>query len=282
MRPLIGITCSTIAATEPERAGMMRFAVPSFYVARVEEAGGIPVVLPSVAPEQAVDYVARVDAVLLSGGPDVDPHAYGAEPHPRLGEVDVTRDRFEIALVKAARTAGLPVFGVCRGMQLANVAFGGSLIQDIPAQVPAAIQHDQTTVDLHQPSHVVTVVPGTQLHGLVAAVTARVNSFHHQAVDRMAEGFRVTARSSDGLLEAMERTDGPWFQCVQWHPERLANDPVTRSLFRAFVEAAQHSPPVSVVPTESGAGDLRPAPVHVTAPGSAPARTRGGKAGLRR
>jgi putative glutamine amidotransferase len=261
MRPLIGITCSTLHAPEPERAGMKRFAVPSFYVTRVEEAGGIPVVLPSVAPEQAGDFVARLDGVLLSGGADVDPHAYGAEPHPKLGEVDLARDRFEIALVKAARTAGLPVFGVCRGMQVANVAFGGTLVQDIPAQVPAAIQHTQSTVDLHQPSHAVTLVPGTHLHALVGAGSARVNSFHHQCVDRMADGFRVTARSSDGVLEAMEHVDGAWFQCVQWHPERLASDPVTRSLFRAFVEAASHAPAAAPAPADQ----IRTAPKRVRA-----------------
>jgi putative glutamine amidotransferase len=221
-----------------------------------------------VAPEQAAEFAQRLYGVLLSGGPDVEPHAYGAEPHPKLGEVDPARDRFEIALVKAARTAGLPVFGVCRGMQVANVAFGGTLIQDIPAQVAASIQHSQTTVDLHQPSHTVSVVAGTHLHRLVGAASARVNSFHHQAVDRLAEGFRVTARSSDGVLEAMEQESGPWFQCVQWHPERLANDPVTRSLFRAFVEAAEHG--------------------HGAAPAAAPettataARSRAGRAGARR
>jgi putative glutamine amidotransferase len=170
---------------------------------------------------------------------DVDPHAYGAEPHPRLGEVDPARDRFEIALVRAARAAGLPIFGVCRGMQLVNVAFGGTLVQDIPAQVPGAIRHDQTTVDLHQPSHGVALAEGTQLRALVGGGSARVNSFHHQAVERMAEGFRATARSSDGVLEAMEHESGPFFQCVQWHPERLADDPVTRALFQAFVAAAR-------------------------------------------
>jgi putative glutamine amidotransferase len=239
MRPIIGISSSTLAATESDRAGMKRCAVPSFYVARVVEAGGVPVVLPNVAPEEAAEYVARVDGLLLSGGVDVDPHAYGAEPHPRLGEVDALRDRFEIALVRAARTAGLPIFGVCRGMQLVNVAFGGTLIQDIPSQVPGAIRHDQTTVDLQQPSHGVSLSEGTQLRALVGAGSARVNSFHHQAVERMAEGFRATARSSDGVLEAMEHESGPFFQCVQWHPERLADDPVTRALFQAFVAAAR-------------------------------------------
>jgi putative glutamine amidotransferase len=238
MRPVIGISSSTLTATEADRAGMKRCALPSYYVARVVEAGGVPVVLPNVSAEEAPEYVARVDGLLLSGGVDVDPHAYGAEPHPKLGEVDPVRDRFEIALVKAARTAGLPILGVCRGMQLANVAFGGTLFQDIPAQVPGAILHDQSTVDLHQPSHGVTLEEGTQLWKLVGAGRARVNSFHHQAVDRLAEGFRATARSSDGVLEAMEHESGPFFQCVQWHPERLADDPVTRALFQAFVAAA--------------------------------------------
>lgn len=261
MRPIVGITCSTLAATEPDRAGMKRFALPSFYVSRVVEAGGVPVVLPNVSPEEAPEFVARIDALLLSGGADVDPHAYGAEPHPRLGEVDPVRDHFEIALVKAARAAGLPIFGVCRGMQVVNVAFGGTLIQDIPAQIPGAIRHDQTTVDLHHPSHSVSLVEGTQLRALVGSAHARVNSFHHQAVERIAEGFRVTARASDGVLEAMEHEQGPWFQCVQWHPERLADDPVTRALFQAFVAAARTGSPA-------------PGPA---APARAPARPAGGR-----
>lgn len=265
MRPLIGITCSTQVGNDPSRPGMKRFGVPSYYVTRLEEAGGLPMLLPVVPPEQAAGYVARMDGLLLSGGVDVDPHAYGSLPHPRLGEVDPARDAFELALVRAARTAGLPILGICRGMQLVNVAFGGTLIQDIPSQVAGAHQHEQVTTDIEQASHEALLEPDTDLHGIVGAGTLRVNSFHHQGVDRVAEGFHVTARARDGVIEAMERRGGAFFQCVQWHPERMGGDPATRSLFQAFLAAARLGAVATPTPSAEAS---RPA---------APAKPRGGK-----
>jgi putative glutamine amidotransferase len=249
MRPLIGITTSTQVSDDPTRLGMKRYGVPAYYVARVEEAGGLPILLPNVPAEQAAGYVARMDGLLLSGGVDVDPHAYGALPHPRLGEVDPARDAFELAMVKAARTAGLPILAICRGMQLSNVAFGGTLVQDIPSQVPGAHQHEQNTTDIEQPAHEAVLEQGSDLLGIVGAGTLRVNSSHHQCVERIAEGFQVTARARDGVIEAMERRGGAFFQCVQWHPERMVGDPATRSLFQAFVAAARLGPVATPAPT---------------------------------
>lgn len=239
MRPLIGITTSTQVSDDPTRLGMRRYALPAYYVARVEEAGGLAVLLPNAPPAEAPGYVERLDGLLLSGGVDVDPHEYGAEPHAELGEVDPARDAFEVAAVRAARTAKKPIFAICRGMQLANVAFGGTLLQDIPSQVTGALRHEQSTTDLEQPSHRVELEPGSTLVRLAGATQVRVNSFHHQAVERMAPGFRPTARARDGVVEGMESVEGPFFQCVQWHPERLVGDVLTRALFQAFVEAAR-------------------------------------------
>lgn len=239
MRPLIGLSCSTLISSEHDRLGMKRYAIPAFYVARVEEAGGLPVLLPTAVPERASEVLQRLDALLLSGGADLDPDLYGQPPHPRLGEVDRPRDLYEIALVKAARRAGLPILAICRGMQVVNVAYGGTLIQDLPSQRKEAAQHEQVTVEITQTGHAVRIEPGTQFHALAGSDQARVNSYHHQAVDRMAEGFRATAYAPDGVLEAMEHPEGPFFQCVQWHPERLAGDPVSRGLFEAFIRAAR-------------------------------------------
>lgn len=239
MRPLIGLSCSTLVSAERDEPGLKRFGLAAFYVQRVEEAGGLPVVLPTLAPERAEEVLQRVDGLLLSGGADVDPDLYGAAPHPRLGPVDRPRDLFEIALLRAARRAGLPVLAICRGMQVANVAFGGTLIQDLPSQRPDALGHDQRTLELTQTSHPLRLEPGTLLSDWAGATTARVNSYHHQAVDRLAEGFRITARTPDGLIEGMEQPEGAFFQCVQWHPERLAGDALTRLLFQRFVEASR-------------------------------------------
>jgi putative glutamine amidotransferase len=239
VRPLIGISTSTLVSSEPSRLGMRRFALPTYYVSRVEEAGGVPVMLPYATPEVAEALVQRLDGVLLSGGVDVDPAAYGAEPHARLGEVDLARDTFELALVKAAHAAGRPVLAICRGMQLANVAFGGTLVQDIDSQVAGALRHEQNTTDIEQPSHSVTIEPGTELARLAGGSRVRVNSFHHQSVERLAPGFRITARAADGVIEAMEHEGRPWFQCVQWHPERLPTDALTHALFASFVQAAE-------------------------------------------
>ncbi|MFM8979366.1 MAG: gamma-glutamyl-gamma-aminobutyrate hydrolase family protein [Planctomycetia bacterium] len=239
MRPLIGITTSTHVCSDQGPQGLKRFALPAYYVARVEEAGGLPLLLPNAAAGEADAYVARLDGLLLSGGVDVDPQAYGAEPHPRLGEVDPARDAFELALVRAAREARRPIFAICRGMQLANVAFGGTLVQDIPSEVPGAFRHSQSTTDMEATSHRVALEPGTGLSRLAGADEVRVNSFHHQSVARVAPGFRVTARAGDGVIEAMEHVEGPFFQCVQWHPERLVRDTLTGTLFSTFIEAAR-------------------------------------------
>lgn len=271
MRPLIGLSSSCLVSSESDRLGLKRYAVPAYYVQRVEEAGGLPVLLPTQPAERAAEVLQRLDGLLLTGGADVDPDLYGRPPHARLGEVDRARDLWEMALVRAAQRAQQPILAICRGMQVVNVTFGGALIQDIPSEVRDAIQHDQVTTSLEQASHSVRIEGGTALAGLAGALSARVNSYHHQAIDKPAEGFRATAWTSDGVVEAMEAVEGPFFQCVQWHPERLVGDPLTRALFSAFVAAAR---PLS---TPTAAPLAAPAPA---APGAAPGAggRKGGKA----
>jgi putative glutamine amidotransferase len=239
MGPVIGVTCSTQVAAE--RKGMLRYAVPTAYVDVVVAAGGLPLVLPSVEPDTAAAYLARIDGLLLTGGDDVDPSCYGRDPHPELGEVDPARDRFEVALVRGARAAGTPVLGICRGIQLLNAAFGGTLVQDVPSEVTGAIQHQQRTVTMGEYGHALAAVPGTRFARIAGAESFRVNSYHHQAVDRVADGLVVTARSPDGIVEGLEDPAHPFLEAVQWHPERLPEDRVTVRLLRAFVEAAAAS-----------------------------------------
>jgi putative glutamine amidotransferase len=233
MKPRIGITCSTMDAKEGK--GVARLHVPEPYVRCVEAAGGLPILLPVADPSTAEDYLSLVDGLLLIGGDDVDPSLYGAAEHPDLGPVDRSRDRFEIALIKAATRDRLPTLGICRGVQVMNVALGGTLFQHVPGEIPAALEHGGGYADVHD----VAVVAGCRLAAAVGAARLTVNSHHHQAIDRAAPGLVVTARSSDGVAEAAEAPGHPFLVGVQWHPERMGGADSTRRLFAAFVEAAR-------------------------------------------
>lgn len=236
MTPVIGITCSSLVLAD--LGGAARFSLPSYYVRCVADAGGLPLILPHVAAESAAAYLARVDGLVLSGGVDVDPDHYGQEPMPDLGKVDLARDAFEIELMRGAREAGTPTLAICRGIQVMNVAFGGTLLQHIPAQVDGAHRHDQQTIQPDAVGHGLVIEAGTRLHEIAGLERTRVNSFHHQAVDRVAEGFVVSARALDGVIEGLEDPAHPYCLGVQWHPERRPEDPLTRALFRSAVEAA--------------------------------------------
>lgn len=232
MKPVIGLTCST--QTEREGGGVRRFHCPEPYVRRVEEAGGLPILLPTTEPARVKGLLDLVDGVLLIGGDDVDPALYGEKPHARLGSVDRARDAFEVEVARRAADSDLPAFGVCRGCQVMNVALGGSLIQDIPSVVKGPLAH----AGRYDSAHDVAVVSGTRLHRVLRAKSVAVNSHHHQSVARPAEGFDVTARSTDGVVEAAELPGHAFFLGVQWHPERMPASIATRRLFRAFLEAA--------------------------------------------
>lgn len=236
MTPVIGISVSTLML--PGTRGVRRFALPDYYVRCVQDAGGLPVLFPNVSADAAAGYLARVDGLLLSGGVDVDPSLFEQEPHPKLGEVDTDRDHFEIALARGARDAGMPILAICRGSQVLNVAFGGTLMQDVPSLVEGALMHEQKALRHDAPCHSLTIEPGTHLHEIAGSTSRRVNSFHHQAVDRLADGFRVTARSSDGVIEGIEDPAHPFCVGVQWHPERMPEHDLTKHLFGALVEAA--------------------------------------------
>ncbi len=232
MRPRIGIACSTM--DEVEGRGVRRHHVPDPYVLRVVEAGGLPVLLPVVDPGLVGELLGLVDGLLVIGGDDVDPAAYDAPPHPQLGPVDPVRDRFEVALVRAAAAGDVPTFGICRGVQVMNVALGGTLIQHVPAEVDGALVHGGR----YDVCHDVAVVPGSRLANLLGTTTVAVNSHHHQAIARPAPSLVVTARSSDGVVEAAEDPTRRLMLGVQWHPERMATADSTRRLFEALVTGA--------------------------------------------
>ncbi len=188
------------------------------YVAWIETAGIVAVVLDASRPEHAG--ASECDALLLSGGGDIDPAAYGDAPHPRTSSIMPDRDRMELDWIRRFRGAGKPVFGVCRGLQILQVAFGGGMIQHIPDLTEAVDEpHDADESDT---VHAIRWMPGTRLADACGAATS-VNSHHHQAADpaRPAAGLRIAALSPAGIIEAVESTEGPPVSAVQWHPERL-------------------------------------------------------------
>ena len=227
MRPLIGVTTYREQArwgVWDERADVLHAA----YAQSIETAGGVAVLLPPSSPSAAGSVISRLDALVVSGGADVDPARYASEPHGRTSGWREDRDGWELALLDAARDAGLPTLGICRGMQVMAVQAGGSLDQ----HVPDAVGHERHSPGGAQLGEVeVAVVAGTRL---AAAIGDRVDvaCHHHQAV-REHPGFAATAHAADGTLEAMEQPDHPFWLAVQWHPETRAD----QGLFRALVAA---------------------------------------------
>lgn len=231
-RPLIAITATRRRETE---ADPERVRLNAAYVDAVVRSGGIPLVSPPGAEADAGSLIDRIDGLLLTGGEDIGPERFGATPHPALGRVTPARDAWEVALARAARDAGVPTLGVCRGIQLLNVAFGGSLIQDIPSERPGSLPHDQHDARAVR-THTVHVAHQSRLAAIVGT-DAAVNSMHHQAPDRVADGFAATARSPDGIVEGMEwSADDWWCVAVQWHPEEL--DGADTRLFAEFARRA--------------------------------------------
>lgn len=235
MKPLIGITACLLREL-PNRDWIWN---TNDYFRAVENAGGIPVLLPFLKTESdALAVLERIDGLLLSGGSDVDPQLYGEQPHPKNGAVTPERDETEILLTRAALGRDLPVFGICRGHQVLAVAAGGTLYQDIPAQVPTAFKHAQEGPRWFA-SHKVTARPGTRLAALLGTEFP-VNSYHHQAVKYVPAGWTASAVAADGINEALEHPGYKFALSVQWHPENFtARDYNFDALFRAFVDASR-------------------------------------------
>ena len=240
-RPVVGIT------TFVERKARGSYAsLADDYVASVAAAGAAPVALP-IAPGAAdrESYLGLVDGLLLSGGADVHPLRYGEQPSRKVSAWSTARDDFEIALVREALERGIPVMGICRGHQVANVALGGGLYQDIYDQVPLASGHSPDTEARDEPCHEIEFAPGpsrlrSAFEGFAPDGRLLVNSFHHQAVKALAPGLRATAHSPDGIVEAFEsEAEGVFLLCVQFHPECMTRRyPAFLGLFRALAQAA--------------------------------------------
>jgi putative glutamine amidotransferase len=242
-RPLIGVTTSEMRRprrTHPLPEGdppQSEMALGIVYARAVELAGGLPVVLPPLEEEAIGPLVDRLAGVCLSGGPDLDPAAYGADPDPHLGAVEPSLDAFEVAVARRADALGIPVLGICRGCQALNVARGGTLHQHLPDVTDGSIHHRQTASG-RETTHTIDVRDGTRLAEIVGAGKLDVNSFHHQAVDRLGRGLRAAAGAPDGVIEAIEDDRGALYLGVQWHVETLVDRARHAQLFAALVAAA--------------------------------------------
>jgi putative glutamine amidotransferase len=220
-----------VSATRRTDAGRERVALNSAYVRALSAAGLVPVIVaPLLDPEAAGALLDRVQGLVLTGGEDVEPARYGARRHPQLGETDAGRDAVELALIAGARRRQLPILAICRGIQILNVALGGTLYQDLASERPGPVDHADRSV-----RHGLTVQPGSLLHRTVGRATGTVNTRHHQAVRDLAPGLRATAWAEDGVIEGAEPGDAaaPWTLAVQWHPE----DDVEDALFPGFAAA---------------------------------------------
>ena len=245
MAPIIGITATLKEDidTVAERPLGKFVRTDLDYVEGVTGAGGVPVVLPPLGDERAAGAVMQsLDGLLLSGGSDLDPSYYGEEPNPELGPTIPERDAYEMALVGLALRRGIPVFGICRGMQVLNVALGGTLYQDLPSQWDRDVLKHRQVTPKWQPTHEVEVSEGSYVAEVMGRDVVKVNSYHHQGIKDLAEGLVVTGRSTDGVVEAVEAKDFSerWLLGVQWHAEAMRGaGPQQESLFEAHVSAAE-------------------------------------------
>ncbi|WP_328667852.1 gamma-glutamyl-gamma-aminobutyrate hydrolase family protein [Streptomyces sp. NBC_00328] len=228
-RPLIGVSTYLEVGARWGVWELEAALLPAGYPRLVQRAGGLAVMLPPDDPALARETVARLDAVVVAGGPDVDPARYGAERSPRTGPPAPERDAWELALIRAALDSGTPLLGICRGHQLLNVSLGGTLVQHLDGHVK-----DTGVVGDHE----VIPVPGTRYAGLVPEPCA-VPTYHHQAVERLGDGLTVGAHAADGTVEAIELPGPAWVLGVQWHPEMGDDLRVMRGLVTA---ASKFSP----------------------------------------
>ncbi len=231
-KPLIGIG-SDVRSPEGKRESAFTYLT---YVESLRRAGAVPVLIPP-QPENAVDIIEGLDGILLAGGDDCDPQVYGEEPHPTVEPMDPRRQSNDLTLARAARERGIPTLGICLGLQVMNIAAGGTLMQDINSAMETEIQHASIPED--RARHDVIVEQGTKLSGIIGERELNVNSSHHQAIKSVGNGLRITALAPDGVVEGLEDPRHPFYVGVQWHPEDMRGENSASSIFGAFVDAAR-------------------------------------------
>ena len=209
------------------------------YGRAIEMSGGLPLALPYIEDEELIDaFIEICDGFLFTGGADIDPKYYGETQKDACGEVEFARDKLESIVMRKALLSNKPIFGICRGLQMINVAMGGTLYQDIPTQLETDVLHRQKE-DKYEPSHPIFVEKDTPLFHLVNKDVMLGNSFHHQGIKRLAMGLKVMARASDGIIEAVYAPDKTFLRAYQWHPERLYKDSDNKAMFDEFISACK-------------------------------------------
>lgn len=234
-KPIIGLTSSFEHTETTERVFL-----PLSYFQSIRHFGGIPLLLPVYATQEELEYLLdQCDGVILTGGDDIDPSLYGEEKLNDTVEIAPERDSQEGKVIDLAMARNLPILGICRGIQMLNVHLGGSLYQDIPAQIPSEVAH-RMEKPYHRASHECRLVPGTPMYALCGREVVGVNSHHHQAVKDPAPSLRVMGRAEDGIIEALYDPEKPFVWAVQWHPERIWDiEDGSAKLFEAFIEACR-------------------------------------------
>jgi len=252
LAPLIGITTSELRSTttvhpiDESDPPQPELALGVAYMRAVEKAGGIPVVLTPLSNPEAIDgLLSRLSGLCLSGGPDLDPSSYGRDPHAELGPTEPELDHFELAVARRADALGLPILGICRGLQTLNVMRGGTLTQHLPDVTDGSVVHRQT-VSGRRTTHPVRVARTSRLAAVLGSTEVAVNSFHHQAIDRLGDGLRPVAWAPDGTVEGIEGEGAAFLLGVQWHAETLVEASEHCALFTALVEAAAPAPVAEV------------------------------------
>ena len=236
-KKIIGISCNIVNTKDNDSfPGFTVQRIFTEYVEAVKLAGGIPILIPATTDRDIIkEQVDLIDGLIITGGYDIDPDRYGEEPHPLLSIISNERDEFEFTLLEMATKAKIPYLGICRGHQLLNVANGGTLYQDLSEFDSCNINHVQKG-DPHKGYHKINITEDSNLFN-VFGKEYRVNSFHHQGIKKVADGFKITAKSLDGTIEAIEKIDENTFLLgVQWHPEIMAaSDSKTLDLFKYFI-----------------------------------------------
>ncbi|MGK2956398.1 MAG: gamma-glutamyl-gamma-aminobutyrate hydrolase family protein [Solirubrobacterales bacterium] len=241
--PLIGVTTSevrkaeTVSPTPEGEPPRHEMALGLTYMRAVELAGGIPVVIPPLGTDLIGPLLGRLDGICLSGGPDIHPDSYGQDPHEMLGPTEPDLDRFELNIAHWADMRGLPILAICRGMQALNISRGGTLIQHIPDRW-LDVEHRQKMPG-QTASHRVDLAPDARLSEIFGSNVIAVNSFHHQAVDRIGENLEPSGWAPDGAIEAVEDRSRPFLIGVQWHAELMVDQPDHLGVFESFTDASR-------------------------------------------